>query len=56
MLLLNLTIYKLSASYSAGSGPGGSSGGGQEILVQHLLVKEDDQMLLLELLKRTVEG
>ncbi|XP_019257542.1 PREDICTED: rhodanese-like/PpiC domain-containing protein 12, chloroplastic [Nicotiana attenuata] len=46
----------ITASYSAGSGPGGSSGGGREILVQHLLVKEDDQKLLLELLKRTVEG
>ncbi|XP_009603799.1 rhodanese-like/PpiC domain-containing protein 12, chloroplastic [Nicotiana tabacum] len=42
----------ITASYSAGSGPGG----GREILVQHLLVKEDDQKLLLELLKRTAEG
>ncbi|XP_059286120.1 rhodanese-like/PpiC domain-containing protein 12, chloroplastic [Lycium ferocissimum] len=46
----------ITASYSAGSGPGGSTGGGREILVQHLLVKEDDQKLLLELQKRTREG
>lgn len=46
----------ITASYSAGSSPGGSSGVGREILVQHLLVKEDDQKLLLELQKRTAEG
>ncbi|KAH0704922.1 hypothetical protein KY290_009638 [Solanum tuberosum] len=46
----------ITASYSAGSGTGGSSGGDREILVQHLLVKEDDQKLLLDLQKRTAEG
>lgn len=46
----------ITASYSAGSAPGGSYGGGREILVQHLLVKEDDQKLLLDLQKRTAEG
>lgn len=42
----------ITASYSAGSSPGGS----REILVQHLLVKEDDQKLLLDLQKRSAEG
>ncbi|KAM3381085.1 rhodanese-like/PpiC domain-containing protein 12, chloroplastic [Capsicum galapagoense] len=43
----------ISASYSAGTSPGGSSASGREILVQHLLVREE---LLPGLQKRAAEG